>query len=105
VLDADPGTAWHAPAGTTSAWVEVELPAAATFDTLRLEESIESGQHIANHRVDVWRDGSWHTVAWGTTIGNARLHDCTPTTAARLRVVVEFAYAPPSLTRVAAFKG
>ena len=82
----------------------MELPAPAAFDTLRLEEAIERGQHIANHRVDVWRDGRWHTVAWGTTIGNARLHNCAPTTASRLRVVVEFAYAPPALTRIAAFQ-
>ena len=75
-----------------------------SFDTLRLEEAIESGQHIANHRVDAWLDGRWRTIAWGTTIGNARLHNCAPTTTARLRVVVEFSYAPPSLARVAAFK-
>jgi alpha-L-fucosidase len=90
--------------GPTSATLEVELSTPASFDTLRLEEAIEQGQHIANHRVDVWRDGRWQTVAWGTTIGNARLHDCAPTTAARLRVVIEFAYAPPSLARIAAFK-
>jgi alpha-L-fucosidase len=104
VLGPRTGAPWRTPAGTTTAWLEVELPAAATFDTLRLEEAIEHGQHIANHRVDVWRDGRWATVAWGTTIGHARLHDCAPTTASRLRVVIEFAYAPPSLARVAAFK-
>jgi alpha-L-fucosidase len=90
--------------GATSAQLEVTLPAAVTFDTLRLEEHIEHGQHIANHRVDAEFDGRWRTIAWGTTIGNARLHSCAPTTTARLRVVAEFAYAPPSLARVAAFK-
>jgi alpha-L-fucosidase len=89
--------------GATSATAEVELPAPATFDTLRLEEAIEQGQSIANHHVDAWRDGAWQTVAWGTTIGNARLHDCAPTTASRLRVVIDFAYAAPSLKRIAAF--
>jgi hypothetical protein len=52
----------------------------------------------------VWRDERWQTAAWGTTIGNARLHDCAPTTASRIRVVVEFAYDTPSLRRVAAFR-
>ena len=59
VLDADGDNHWRAPDGTTSAWLEVELPAPAAFDTLRLEEAIELGQHIANHRVDVWREGRW----------------------------------------------
>jgi alpha-L-fucosidase len=104
VLDADGGTHWRAPAGATSAWLEVELAAPASFDTLRLEEAIELGQHIANHRVDVWRDGRWHTVAWGTTIGNARLHNCAPTTASRIRVVLEFAYDVPALRRIAAYR-
>jgi alpha-L-fucosidase len=90
--------------GATSTSVEVELAAPVSFDTLRLEEAIEQGQHIANHRVDVWRDGRWQTVAWGTTVGNARLHNCAPTTAARLRVAVEFAYATPALKRVAAYQ-
>jgi alpha-L-fucosidase len=104
VVEAAGDKHWRTPAGTTAAWVEIELAAPAAFDTLRLEEAIELGQHVANHRVEVWRENRWHTVAWGTTIGNTRLHDCAPTTAARLRVVVEFAYAPPALTRVAAYK-
>jgi len=91
-------------AAASSGSTEVELSAPATFDTVRLEEDIEHGQSIANHRVDAWREGRWQTIAWGTTIGNARLHNCAPTTAERLRVVVEFAYATPKLRRVAAFK-
>ena len=81
----------------------MELPAPAAFDTLRLEEAIEAGQHIANHRVEAWRENRWQTVAWGTTIGNARLHNCAPTTASRIRVVVEFAYDAPALRRIAAY--
>jgi alpha-L-fucosidase len=103
VLDADPGNHWRAAVGTTSGWLEVELPAPAAFDTLRLEEAIELGQHIANHRVEVWRDGRWQTMAWGTTIGNARLHNCAPTSASRIRVVVEFGYGAPALRRLAAY--
>ena len=58
---------------------------------------------LANNRVAVWRGERWQTVAWGTTIGNARLHDCARATAARLRVVVEFADAAPALKRVPAY--
>src|SRR6478735_6131987 len=68
VLDADLHNHWQAADGTTSAWLEVELSALAAFDTLRLEEAIELGQHIANHRVDAWRENRWQTIAWGTTI-------------------------------------
>lgn len=98
------GEPWRAPAGSTTGWLEVELPAPVSFDTLRLEEAIELGQHVANHRVDVWRAGRWHTAAWGTTIGHARLHACAPTMASRIRVVVEFAYEAPALRRIAAYQ-
>jgi alpha-L-fucosidase len=103
VLDADSDNHWRAAVGTTSGWLEVELPAPAAFDTLRLEEAIEAGQHIANHRVETWRENRWQTVAWGTTIGNARLHNCAPTMASRIRVVMEFAYDAPALRRIAAY--
>ena len=86
-----------------SGWIEFESPTPLTFDVLRLEEAIEHGQHIANHRVDVWEDGGWRTVHWGTTIGNARLAQFAPCTASRIRVVVEFAYDTPRLRGVALF--
>jgi alpha-L-fucosidase len=71
---------------------------------LRLEEAIEHGQHVANHRVDVWQEGAWRTVCWGTTIGHARLARFAPCTASRVRVSVEFAYDTPRLRRVALYR-
>jgi alpha-L-fucosidase len=104
VLDASGDRYWQAPAGERSGWIEFESPAPITFDVLRLEESIEHGQHIANHRVDAWQDGGWQTVCWGTTIGNARLARFAPCTASRIRVSVEFAYDTPRLRRVALYR-
>ncbi|GAB3352732.1 alpha-L-fucosidase [Lysobacter tyrosinilyticus] len=104
VLDAAAGRHWRAPTGSNAGWVEFESTTPLTFDVLRLEEAIEHGQHIANHRVDIWQDGVWRTVHWGTTIGNARLARFAPCTASRIRVVVEFAYDAPRLSRVALFR-
>jgi len=104
VLDTDASRYWQPDANAGDTWIEFELPAPATFDVVRLEEAIEQGQHIANHRVDAWVDGTWQAVTWGTTIGNARLHQVKPTTASRIRVTIDFAYAAPALQRVALFK-
>jgi len=92
---------WNAPAAARSGWIEIELPAPAQFDVLLLEEAIEHGQSIANHRVDAWQGGRWQTIWWGTTIGNQRLARIAPCTASRVRVVVEFAYDVPRLRRLA----
>ena len=91
-------------AGERSGWIEFELPTPIMFDVLRLEEAIEHGQHIANHRVDVWQEDAWRTVCWGTTIGHARLARFAPCTASRIRVLVEFAYDTPRLRRVALYR-
>lgn len=104
VLDPEPGRYWQAAAGTNFGWIELECSAPVTFDVLRLEEAIEHGQHIANHRVDIRQDGGWQTVSWGTTIGYARLAHFAPRTASRIRVAIEFAYGTPRLSRVALFR-
>ena len=95
---------WQAPPGVREAWIEFELPKTVGFDVVRIEEAIEFGQSIAGHRVEVWGDGGWRTVARGTTVGNARLQHCPLTNASRIRVVIEFAYARPALRRVALFR-
>ena len=104
VLDRAGDGHWQAPAGARNGWLEFELPKPVTFDVVRLEEAIAHGQHIANHRVDAWQDGTWETVAWGTTIGHARMERFAPRTASRIRVVVEFAYDTPRLSHVALYR-
>lgn len=104
VLDSARGCYWQAPAGASAGWIEFESDTPLTFDVLRLEEAIELGQHIANHRLDIWEDGGWRTVHWGTTIGNARLARFAPCTASRIRVLVEHAYDTPRISRVALFR-
>jgi alpha-L-fucosidase len=104
VLDRAEDRHWQAPAGERSGWIEFELPGPITFDVLRLEEAIDHGQHIANHRVEAWQEGAWQTVCWGTTIGNARLARFALCTASRIRVSVDFAYDTPRLRRIALYR-
>ena len=104
VLDLSGERHWQLSKGSRAGWIEFETPAPVTFDVVRLEEAIEDGQHIANHRVDAWLDGAWRTVSWGTTIGNTRLARFAPCTASRIRVAIEFAYDTPRLRRVALYR-
>ena len=104
VLDGRDDRHWQPAAGARTGWIELELPAAIEFDVLRLEEAIAHGQHIANHRIDIRDDDTWLPLAWGTTIGHTRLHRFTPRRAARLRVMVEFAYDTPRLSMLGAYR-
>lgn len=104
VLDGDDDSFWQAARDARAGWLEFELPAPVAFDLIRLEEAIAHGQHIANHRVEVWQDDAWIPVSWGTTIGHARLDRFAPQRSGRLRVAIEFAYDTPRLSRVALYK-
>lgn len=100
VLDGDPSTFWSPGADARSGWLEFALAPDAAFDTIRLEEAIEHGQHVSNYRVDAWRDGGWRPLTWGTTIGHRKLDRVPPTRTPRLRLLVEHAYAMPRIARV-----
>lgn len=95
---------WKVPSGEREAWMQFDLSEPIDFDVVRIEEGIELGQNIAGHRVEVWHDGGWRTVARGTTVGNVRLQHCPLTSASRVRVVIEFAYGSPVLRRLALYR-
>lgn len=86
------GTATTRPDG-----VEVRLPAPVTFDVVGLAEDVEHGQHVGAFRVQAGDGEGWRTVASGTTIGHRRLLRVPPTTADRVRVLLDHAYGPPRL--------
>lgn len=105
-IDSNPAydSYWTPAGGARTGWLEFELDDEIEFDMLCLQEAIEHGQHVANHRFDAWRDGRWQTFAWGTTIGHKRLERFDPIRAKRLRLEIEFAYAPPRLSTVALYR-
>lgn len=100
VTDGDRDSFWMSAAGARDGWLELTLPADAAFDVIRLEEAIVHGQHVSNYRVDVWRDGCWQPLAWGTTIGHCKLDRVPLTRTPRLRVAIEHAYDVPRIARI-----
>ncbi|AUZ53844.1 alpha-L-fucosidase [Stenotrophomonas acidaminiphila] len=100
VTDGDRDSFWTPANGIRDGWLELALAADAEFDVIRLEEAIAHGQHVANYRVDAWRDGCWQPLAWGTTIGHCKLDRVPPTRTPRLRIVIEHAYDAPRIARI-----
>lgn len=105
VLDADPDAYWSAVGSARHAWLEIGLPREVEFDTLELGEAIALGQSIANYRVEIWGDGAWQPLTWGTTIGHKKLTRFDPVRTGKLRVSLEFGYDAPKLARIAAYRG
>lgn len=104
VLDDEAESYWSPAGDARGGWIEFELEREIEFDLLCLQEAIAHGQHIANHRVEHWRDGAWRPFAWGTTVGYKRLERFEPVRARRVRVSIEHAYDTPRLANVALYR-
>jgi alpha-L-fucosidase len=105
VLDENRHNFWATDDHVTQAEVTFELPHPASFDLVRLRETIALGQRIGAFSVEYWRDGSWAQFATGTSIGACRiLRSPQPITASRVRLKISESAACPALAEFALFK-
>ena len=97
---------WAAAAGDTAgAWFSVELPAAVSFDVIRLAEDIRYGVRVDSFAVEARTATGWQEVARLTAIGNERLIRLDrPVTAAQVRVRILSAFAAPVLRNFGLFR-
>ncbi|HOW70886.1 MAG TPA: alpha-L-fucosidase [Phycisphaerae bacterium] len=102
-VDENDATRWATDAGTHSAWLEVDLGEAKTFDRATLREAYERVRAFELQ----YKDGdSWRTFATGTTIGRRCRLKFAPVTARHVRLNIteategptlwEFALTPPA---------
>jgi alpha-L-fucosidase len=84
---------WEAGPGTagTAGW---SAPRPVEVAVIDLRESIEEGQRVGRHVVEVRESDGWREVARGTTIGYRRLHRIAPRTLQAVRVRVDDGTAP-----------
>jgi alpha-L-fucosidase len=53
--------------------LELALPRPVSFNMVMTQEQIRLGQHVEEYLVEARSDGSWRTIAKGTTIGHKKL--------------------------------
>ncbi len=83
----------------------LDLGGTVNFNRIMLQEPIEEGQRVSQFRVEAEdASGTWKVVARGTTIGYKRILRIPKVDASRLRVVVEEAIYPPTISRVGLYK-
>ena len=102
-LDGDPETYWAPDDTVSSAWIEFDLDSSQTFNTVQIQEPVSLGQRVKSHRIDVWQNRAWSTVAKGTTIGYKRLLRFENRTSTRVRLVIEASRACPLIAEFTLF--
>ena len=82
----------------SGAWITLTLPAAITFNVVRMREAIEYGVRIDEFACDVWQNNAWRTFAQHSCLGPQRLIRLdAPITASKVRLRIIKAAASPVL--------
>ncbi len=97
ILDGDPASYWQAEAHDAQPVIELDLGQPVTFNRLRLEEMIATGQRIAAYVLEAWHDGTWKEVCRGATVGHKRLDRFGEVTAQRVRLHITGSRGAPTL--------
>jgi alpha-L-fucosidase len=100
VLDASLDSFW-APDAALPATLSLQLPAAATFDRVVLQEAIALGQRIEAFTVEAQTSEGWQRIGTGTTIGNKRILVVPRTTATAVRLTIAESRDVPAIARIA----
>jgi alpha-L-fucosidase len=104
LVDGDPATYWATDDDRRSAVLELHLSTEATFDRILLQEPIHLGQRISSFAVEALVDGEWLEVGRGTTVGYKRILRVPAVTTSHLRLIVEDALAPPTLSEFGLYR-
>ena len=97
---ADKVSTWRAEAGESR---EYNIKAGERVNTVLLQEDIRRGQRVERFTIEAYVDGTWHTVAEGTTIGYKRLLKFEECAAERIRVTINECRATANIKNVAAY--
>jgi alpha-L-fucosidase len=85
--------------------VVLDLPPDASFNVVRIKEEIRFGQRIEAVSVETMENEAWKPVATATSVGSTRLIRLpAPVSAAKVRVRVTQAAAPPIISEFSVFR-
>jgi alpha-L-fucosidase len=95
--DDDPTTRWATDAGTSVAWLEVDLSKPTTIDRVRISEAAEFGERIRRFQLE-YKDGDeWRVALSGGAVGRDYEHRFTPITARHVRLTILEATEGPTI--------
>ena len=94
-VDDDDRTRWATDAGTSQAWIEVDLGAPTTFNRVLIDEALE--KRVQAFTLEYKEGDSWQTLLQGTTIGPIWTRTFEPVTAQYVRLNISEATEGPTI--------
>lgn len=103
LTDGNTDTYWATDDGVTTATLEMELEKIQSVKYVELQEHIALGQRIKGFKIETLENGTWKSVASGTTIGYKRIVKIAPTLTNHVRVVITASKACPLISEIGLF--
>ncbi len=104
VTDGDETTYWAVNDGTEKASITIQFDEPTAINRILLQEYIPLGQRVQNFTVEAEVDGNWVELAEQTTIGYRRILRFDTVTTSQLKVNIEAAKGPVTISNIACFK-
>ncbi len=97
-------TYWAAARAVTSGRLEVALDGARSFDLISIQEPIALGERTTQFHVDARMNGTWTTIATGTSIGQRKLFRLPPVAAEAVALVITSARGAPAISELGLYE-
>ncbi len=93
-------TYWAAAEGATGGRLEVALDDARAFDLISIQEPIALGERTTQYHVDARVNGTWTTIATGTSIGERKLFRVDAVNADAVALIITAARGGPAISEL-----
>jgi len=99
-VDGNPDTRWATDAGTQSAWIEIELPAAKKVSTTTIVQEAAYANRIEAYEFQAEHHGEWKTLFTGEKTGTKEVLKFDPITAKKFRLNITKASDGPTINEI-----
>ncbi|MDP4223152.1 MAG: alpha-L-fucosidase [Bacteroidota bacterium] len=104
VNDGDPETYWATPDNITTASITIDLGSPTEVNRILLQEYIKLGQRIQQFSVEALLDGTWKSLADGTTIGYKVIRKFPVVKASQIKVTFLKSKACPVISNIELYR-
>jgi alpha-L-fucosidase len=103
-VDGTGETRWATDAGTTAAWLEVDLGRTVAFSRTVIRQAFPELKRVRTFALEYWQDGQWKACYRGEDLGPTLAASFDPVSAQRVRLNITEASDGPTLWEFQLFK-